>query len=73
MRISHLGLYLLLIINILTISSHPNVINADIYQDQLLQQLLFKPLSYNQISSSNENPDNELSYSNDYDNYNNLE
>ncbi|MGE3859864.1 MAG: hypothetical protein AB7F53_07730, partial [Nitrososphaeraceae archaeon] len=68
-----------MIINILTISSHPNVINADRNQDQLSQQLLFKPLSYNQISSPNENTDNdynndlERGYSNSYneeENYN---
>ncbi|HJT85861.1 MAG TPA: right-handed parallel beta-helix repeat-containing protein [Nitrososphaeraceae archaeon] len=62
-----------MIINILTLSSHPNVINADIYQGQELQQLLLKPLSYHQISSPNENSYNEPPYSDNYDSYNNLE
>ena len=67
MSITHLGLYLLLIINILTVSSHYSVIHADVYQEPQSHQLLLKSISYHQISYSNENSYNESPYSDNYD------
>ena len=73
MSITHLGLYLLLIINILTLGFNYSVIHADVYQDPQSQQLLLKSISYHQTSYSNENSYNESPYSDNYDSSNNLE